>query len=125
MKKLTPGCVAAHLAHRIETLKRLDRRDERLIKALLDPLRPHLRLLFDFDPNILYTLLESGCWVGRYKEPMGEFERVYPSISVLRSRLRTLRKEWAGLIKISIRQTDATHTRVRFTVIEAPKTEGE
>ena len=121
MKKLTPGCVAAHLAYRIATLKQLYRRDERLVKDLLDPLSPRLRLLFDSNPMILYTLLESGSWVGRYTEPVGEFVRVYPRISVLRSRLRQLRKAWAGLIKISIRQLDATHTRVRFTVIEASK----
>ena len=120
MKKLTPGCVAAHLERRNAVLKQLVKQDELLIKALLDPLSPRLRLLFDFDPRILRDLVESGYWIGSYKEKSSYLEPVCRRLSVLRSRLRTLRTVWAGLVNISIR-LDATRTHVRFTVIEAPK----
>lgn len=119
MKKLKPGRVAAHVQFRKSILRQLKKDDQELIKSLLEGVSPKMQPLFDADPDILCSLLETGSCVRRYKEPKGEAQRLFPRISVLRSRLRTLRKTWAGVVKISIRKVDAAHTRVRFTAIEA------
>ena len=118
MKKLKPGRVAAHVQFRKSILRQLEKDDQGLIKSLLEGVSPKMQLLFDADPDILCSLLETGSCVRRYKEPKGEARRLFPRISVLRSRLRALRKTWAGIVKIRIRQTGATFTQVRFTAVE-------
>lgn len=120
MAKLRSGAVAAHVQFRASVERQLEKDDQAIIKSLLECVSPKMRPLFDADPHILRSLVETGSCVRRYKEPKGEARRLFPSISVLRSRLRRLRKAWAGLIKIRVRQTDATHTQVRFTVVQAP-----
>ncbi len=120
-KKLTPGRLAAHVQFRRSVLKRLEAEDRDLIRLLLAQVPEQLRPLFQADPYLLETLVETGSCVRQYKEPRGEARNLFPSIKVLRSRLRKLRAAWAGLVRIRIRQTDHTHTRVRFTVIDVPK----
>lgn len=118
--ELIPGCVSAHLRHKAAVLKQLELEDQLLSEALIEKVPSLLRPLFDADRYIFDALLEAGLCERRYKEPKTTAVQIYPSVSVLRSRLRALRNAWSGLIKISIRRDSDTGIRVRFTVINPP-----
>lgn len=118
MRKLKSGRLASHVQFRKSILRQLEKGDQELIKSLLEDVSPKMRLLFDADPDILSSLVETGSCVRLYEQPRGVLRDIYPRISVLKSRLRALRKTWSGIVKIRIRQTGATFTQVRFTAVE-------
>lgn len=120
MAKLKPGAVAARMQFRNSILRQLEKEDRQLFKVLLESVSPKMRQLFEADPDILNSLLETGSCDRWYQEPKGVMRDIYPRASVLRSRLRTLRKRWAGLIRISISKSKGSGYRVQFTVIAAP-----